>query len=62
MARYCVMKCSKQSGSTWAAWLTKYTWEMVVHIWECRNNQLHQTQRIHNLEGIVVAKKAIEQE
>ena len=40
----------------------KYNWEALFAIWENRNHQLHQTQRIKEFEGLPVLQTAIKAE
>ena len=49
---------SLRKGSTWVKQLMKYNWEAVFSIWENRNKQLHNTQRIKQLEGLPILQEA----
>ena len=53
---------SLRKGSTWIKRLMKYNWEAVFSIWENKNKQLHNTQRIKELEGLSVLQNAIRAE
>ena len=53
---------SKRSATLWAARLIKYNLEATRSIWTERNNQLHNTIRIQELEGVPTLKKAIKDE
>ena len=62
MTRFYYNKRSKRKGHTWALRLIKYNWEVITHIWGSRNQQLHHTEQIHELEGIKIAREAIKKE
>ena len=62
MARYYKNTRSLRKGSTWVKRLMKYNWEALFAIWENRNHQLHQTQRIKEFEGLPVLQTAIKAE
>ena len=53
---------SMKTGITWASRLYHLTWNVVHHIWEARNNQLHETERIDDFEGAQILKQAIIEE
>ena len=48
-----------KSGNNWAQKLVHLTWKTTFAIWETRNKQLHETQRIHDMEGVPILQKAI---
>ena len=62
MTTYYLGKRSKRKGSTWASRLVQYNWKLIASVWESRNEQLHQTERIHDLEGMSVVRDAIKKE
>ena len=62
MTNYYLQKNSRRLGQTWAMRLIQYTWDGLLHIWDCRNIQLHETERINDLEGLPLLKKAAEAE
>ena len=53
---------SFKSGHTWTARLYHLAWNVISHIWEARNNQLHETERINDFEGAKIFKQSIIQE
>ena len=62
MSRYYLGKHSKRSGNTWASRLVTYNWRTVFKVWEFRNEQLHHTERIRDLEGMPKVVNAIRME
>ena len=50
------------SSGKWVCNLLKGLWNLLFHIWNGRNQQLHKTQRIKDLEGLPLLKQAIRQE
>ena len=53
---------SKQSATLWSARLIKYNLEAIRSIWTGRNEQLHNTIRIQELEGVAILKRVIKDE
>ena len=62
MQQYLNDQHSKYSANLWTARLIKYNLEGLNAIWTKRNNQLHNTDRIRELEGIDLLKTSIETE
>ena len=62
MSRYYKSRQMQKTGNKWATRLIKYVWEATFVIWETRNAQLHQTERIHELEGVSILKQTITNE
>ena len=48
-----------KNGQTWTSRLYHLTWNLIFHIWEDRNNQLHETERIKDFEGAEILKQSI---
>ena len=51
-----------QRGTNWAKKVYKACWTLLKEIWVRRNEQLHETQRIAELQGLATVKLAIEAE
>ena len=62
MQEYYDAQKSNYSPTLWTARLIKYNLESLFFIWEKRNEQLHHTDKIRQLEGIPILKKAIQKE
>ena len=62
MTTYYLNKKSQRKGSTWASKLIHNNWKLITALWEGRNKQLHQTERINDLEGMPLVREAIETE
>ena len=41
----------RSTGLSWSTKLSKFMWEMIHTLWMERNEQLHKTDRIHELHG-----------
>mmetsp|Transcript_11929 Transcript_11929/g.14799 ORF Transcript_11929/g.14799 Transcript_11929/m.14799 type:complete len:100 (-) Transcript_11929:158-457(-) len=41
----------RSTGLSWATKLSNFMWEMIHTLWMERNEQLHKTERIHELHG-----------
>ena len=53
---------SSLSTSIWASRLIRQGWELIYQIWQSRNNQLHNTDRINDFNGLQQLKTAIRSE
>ena len=53
---------SLHPGKLWGKKLFKLIWDMVHSIWTARNAQLHETNRIFELQGLPYVKQAITSE
>ena len=53
---------SKKSGKAWGKKVYVLFWECLKKLWAGRNEQLHLTDRIHDLEGLDTLKAAIQSE
>ena len=62
MEQYYIRQHSMRTGHKWATMTIKYLWDFIHSIWEGRNKQLHETQRIHDLSGLKALQAAIKQE
>ena len=47
MDNYYRLSQTLKNGQTWTSRLYHLTWNLIFHIWEDRNNQLHKTERIN---------------
>ena len=59
MDTYFAAKGNFHTSTKWKQSLIRSTWEVTYAIWEFRNAQLHETQRIKDMEGIPSLKSAI---
>ena len=50
---------SMRTGSLWASRAHQFGWELIFATWELRNEQLHNTKRIADMEGINQVNEAI---
>mmetsp|Transcript_5513 Transcript_5513/g.6050 ORF Transcript_5513/g.6050 Transcript_5513/m.6050 type:complete len:86 (-) Transcript_5513:88-345(-) len=41
----------RSTGVSWSTKLSKFMWEMIHNLWMERNEQLHKTDRIHEVHG-----------
>lgn len=53
---------SLQTSGPWAVHLIKTNWELIFQIWEHRNQHLHYTDRIKELEGSSELYRAVRRE
>ena len=53
---------SRKSGSSWGKKVYKLFWSVLKELWMGRNEQLHQTNRIQDLQGLPVLKESIRRE
>ena len=49
----------RKTGQKWGQKLYKIVWKMVHNIWQGRNEQLHNTHRIQELQGLPIVQTAI---
>ena len=62
MQTYYLSQGTKNSGKLWAKRAVKYLWEATFELWEFRNKQLHETDKLHELEGLATLKSAVKAE
>ena len=62
MHNYYAQKNSRRKSSTWAGKLITYSIKFIFHLWEYRNKQLHDTARIHDMEGLPRLQQSIKSE
>ena len=62
MHNYYSQKNSKRKSHTWAGKLVSYSIKFTFHLWEYRNKQLHNTARIHDMEGLPQLQQSIRNE
>ena len=55
-------KESRRSGKAWGKKVYTLFWNTLMALWAGRNEQLHKTDRIHELEGLSTLKSAIKAE
>ena len=53
---------SMKTGQLWGSRTHQYGWKLIYKTWEQRNEQLHKTQRIADMEGMVQVKQSITNE
>ena len=54
-------KCQR-TGQLWGKKLSKWLWSLTHAIWEIWNHQLHETDRINDLQGLSQVKQSIQSE
>ena len=59
MNRYYRRKKSKRKATTWASKLVTYCIKFLYKLWENRNQQLHNTARIQDMEGVPILQSSI---
>ena len=59
MDNYYRISQTLKNCQTWTSRLYHLTWNLIFHIWEDRNNQLHETERIKDFEGAELLKQSI---
>ena len=59
---YLINKNSKKSALTWASMLIRAGWELISVIWQARNDKIHTTPIVAELEGQPILNQAIRQE
>ena len=59
---YFRLEKSQKTGSSWGKQVYKLFWKVLKNIWIGRNNQLHKTERIRDLQGLPTLKEAIRSE
>ena len=52
----------QRTGKSWGKKLYKCLWSLTHTIWEIRNHQLHETDKINDLQGISQVKQSIQSE
>ena len=62
MSQYYLHKKTKNTGRTWSKRLIKYNWEFTHEIWTSRNTQLHETERVKELEGVSILRQTVMKE
>ena len=53
---------TRKTGTTWGKKVYKLFWKVLKELWMGRNEQLHQTNRLQDLQGLPVLKEAIRRE
>ena len=59
MTQYYHHKKTKNTGCTWSKRSVKYVWEFTHTIWNSRNTQTHETERIKELEGVSTLRQSV---